>query len=98
MPEILLRDPRGGEGRGVGRAGRNGSVYRSRARDGRRLLLRAERVQPRDAGVSPAGIGLQALHLCGRARQWLYAVERCARRARRDRAACITKYNLSTTY
>ena len=48
--------------------------HRPRLRDGRRLFLRPVGVQPGDAGVAPAGLVIQALRLCGRARQRLYAV------------------------
>ena len=43
-------------------------------RHGRRLLLRPERVQPRDAGAAPAGLLVQAVRLRDRARQRLHAV------------------------
>jgi penicillin-binding protein 1A len=48
---------------GAGNLGRHrgdGSEHRPRARDGRRLLLRPEPVQPRDAGDAPAGLVVQA--------------------------------------
>ena len=54
---------------------RDGSVDRPRARDGRRLLLRSEPVQPRDAGASPARLVVQAVRLCHRARQRLHALD-----------------------
>ena len=84
------------------RAGRDGSAHRPRARDGRRLLVRPEPVQPRDAGAAPAGLGVQAVRLCGRARQWLHALDRrdgCADRGRsRDRApACGGRKTIRTS-
>ena len=51
----LRADPEGRR-----RAGRDGPAYRPRARDGRRLLLRREPVQPRDAGDAPARLVVQA--------------------------------------
>ena len=48
---------------------------------GRRLRLRQEQVQPRHAGLAPAGLELQALHLLGRAREGLHAGHRRQRRA-----------------
>ncbi len=68
------------------RHGRDGSVDRPRAGDGRRLLVRPEPVQPRDAGASPARLVVQAVRLCGGARQRLHAVDRRDRRADRDRS------------
>ena len=59
-----------------GAHGRDGPVYRPRARDGRRLLVRPERVQPRDPGAAPAGLLVQAVRLCGGARQRLHALDR----------------------
>ncbi len=64
-----------------GAHGRDGPAYRPRLRHGRRLLLRPERVQPRDAGDAPAGLVVQALRLRGRARQRLHAVLDRPRRA-----------------
>ena len=68
------------------RDGRDGSADRPRARDGWRLLLRPEPVQSRDAGAAPAGLVVQAVRLCCRARQRLYAVDHRARCADRDRS------------
>ena len=50
-----------GEGRPVGRARRDRSARRARARDGRRLELLQEPVQPRRPGRAPAGLRLQAV-------------------------------------
>ena len=68
-----------------GRAGRDGPAHRARAGDGRRLLLRRVRVQPRDAGAAPAGLVVQADRLFGGARQRLHAGLGGARCADRDR-------------
>ncbi len=57
---------------GVRRHRRHGSLYRSRPRDGRRLLLRRERVQPRHPGDAPARLVVQADRLLGGARQRLH--------------------------
>ena len=57
------------------RHGGGGSLDRPRARHGRRLLLRPEPVQPRHAGAAPARLLVQAVRLCGRARQRLHAVD-----------------------
>ena len=61
-------------------------------RAGRRLRLQQEQVQPRHAGVAPAGFELQAVHLFGVARKGLGTGDHHQRRAallqrRRDRAA-----------
>ena len=69
----------------VGRDGGDGSLDRPRARDGRRLLLRPEPVQPRHAGLSAAGLVVQADRLFDGARQRLYAVDGGGRRADRNR-------------
>ena len=72
------------------RDGGDGSVDRPRACAGRRLLLRSEPVQPRDAGFAPAGFVVQAVRLRGRARQWLHALDRrdgCADRNRPGRGS-----------
>ena len=72
--------------RSVRRLCGDGSLYRTRARYGRRLLLRRIRVQSRDAGPAPARLVIQAVRLrCG-ARQRLYAVFDPARRAGHDRS------------
>ena len=68
------------------RHGGRGSLDRPRARHGRRLLLRPEPVQPRDAGAAPARLLVQADRLRRRARQRLHAVDAGARRADRDRS------------
>ena len=67
------------------RHGGRGPVDRPRARHGRRLLLRPEPVQPRDAGAAPARLLVQADRLFGRARQRLHAVVVDPRRPDRDR-------------
>ena len=51
---------------------------------GRRLLLWPEPVQPRRPGAAPAGLVVQAVRLCGGARQWLHAVLGGDGRADRD--------------
>ena len=65
---------------------RDGPAHRPRARDGRRLLVRPEPVQPRDAGAAPAGLVVQAVRLRGRARQRLHALDRRDGRADRGRS------------
>ena len=50
------------------RHGGDGSAYRPRAGDGRRLLVRPEPVQPRDPGAAAARLVVQADCLCGSAR------------------------------
>ena len=47
----------------AGGAGRDRSAHRRSARDGRRPRLRAELVQPRDAGEAAARLGVQAVRL-----------------------------------
>ena len=69
----------------LGRDGGDGPLDRPRARDGRRLLLRPEPVQPRDAGLPAAGLVVQADRLFDGARQRLYAVDGGGRRADRNR-------------
>ena len=69
---------------GFRRDGRDGPVDRPRAGDGRRLLVRSEPVQPRDPGDAPAGLVVQAVRLCRRARQRLHAVDRGDGRADRN--------------
>ena len=92
--DVVYVSPRQGQGRHLyagagprarGRARRHGSAHRPRAGDGRRLLLRRIRVQPRDAGAAPARLVVQADRLFGGARQWLHAGLGGARRADRDR-------------
>ena len=64
---------------------RHGPAHRARARDGRRLLVRPEPVQPRHPGAAPARLLVQAVRLCGGARQRLHALDRrdgCADRGR----------------
>ena len=80
----------------------DGPADRPRARDGRRLLVRPEPVQPRHAGAAPARLLVQAVRLCGRARQWLHALDRrdgCADRGRyRARAAaCGSRKTIRTS-
>ncbi len=60
--------------------------HRPRARDGRRLLVRPEPVQPRHAGLPAARLVVQADRLFGRARQRLHAVDGRGRRADRNRS------------
>ena len=67
------------------RHGGDGSAYRPRAGDGRRLLLRPEPVQPRHPGAAAARLVVQAAGLCRRDRQRLHALEHRARRADRGR-------------
>ncbi len=84
-------DPRGADAeerlgdhaaaRGRGRLRGAGPAQRRDPGAGGRLRLRQEQVQPRDAGLAPAGLELQALHLFGRAREGLHAGhrgQRCA--------------------
>ena len=71
--------------RSVRRDGGDGSLDRPRAGDGRRLLVRPEPVQPRDAGLPAAGFVVQAAGLFGGDGQRLYAVDRRGRRADRNR-------------
>ena len=75
----------------VGRLRRDGSLHRPRAGDGRRLLLRSVRIQPRDAGAAPARLVVQALRLCDGARQRLYAVLDHPRRADRRSTRATAK-------
>ena len=67
--------------RGRRRLRRARPARRRDPRAGRRLRLRQEQVQPRDAGLAPAGLELQALHLLGRAGEGLHAGDRRQRRA-----------------
>ena len=67
------------------RDGGDGPGDRPRAGDGRRLLLRPEPVQPRDAGDAAARLLVQAVRLRDRARQRLHAVDAGDGRADRDR-------------
>ena len=77
------RDPRGQDAqehlgdhpaaRGRRRLRRAGSARRRHQGHGRRLRLRQEQVQPRDPGLAPAGLELQALHLLGGAGKGLHA-------------------------
>ena len=71
---------------GLRRDGRDGSMDRPRAGDGRRILVRPEPVQPRDAGLPAAGLLVQADRLFLRARQRIHAVDGRGRRADRDRS------------
>ena len=59
--------------------------YWPRAGNGWWLLLWPVRIQPRHAGNAPARFILQAVRLCRRTRQWLYAGVGGARWADRDR-------------
>ena len=68
------------------RDGRDGSAYRPRAGDDRRLVaISRSRVQPRHPGEAPAGLVLQADRLSGGAGQRLHALDHDPRRA--DRAS-----------
>ena len=69
----------------VRRRHRHGSVHRARARDGRRIFVRRVRIQSGDAGAAPAGLLVQAVRLCGGARQRLYALFDRSRRAGHNR-------------
>ena len=60
---------------------RDGPARRRDQGHGRRLRLREEQVQPCHAGLAPAGLELQALHLLGRAGKRLHAGHRHQRRA-----------------
>ena len=60
------------------------SSHRLRRRDGRRLRLRPLGVQPRRAGVPPAGLDVQADLLLARARSGLRLRHRARRHAGRD--------------
>ncbi len=64
----------------------DGSVDWPRARAGRRLLLRPEPVQSRDAGFAPAWFVVQAVRLRDRARQRLHALDRCGGWTDRNRS------------
>ena len=65
-PPVEPPQPRGG-------ARRDRSAHRRRRRAGRRRRLPRQHVQPRDAFAPPAGIGLQAVRVRGRARPRLLA-------------------------
>ncbi len=52
--------------------------FRRGARHGRRLRLFDQPVRPRLGSASPAGLGLQAVRLCGGPRSRLHARARCA--------------------
>jgi membrane carboxypeptidase/penicillin-binding protein len=63
------------------RHGGDGAAHRRHPRDGRRLRLQQEQVQPRHPGLAAAGLQLQALHLLGGAGKGLHAGhrgQRCA--------------------
>jgi penicillin-binding protein 1A len=65
-----------GRSRSCRRPRRRSSRCARRRRDpraGRRLRLRPQQVQPRDAGVPAAGLGVQAVHLLGGAREGVHA-------------------------
>ena len=84
------RGRRGAQGRrapavSAGRAGGDGSDDRLRARDGRRPRLRREPLQPRDAGQAAAGLRVQAVRLCRRARGGLFAGDGHQQSGRADR-------------
>ena len=67
--------------RGRGRFRRARPEHRRDPRAGRRLRLRQEQVQPRHAGLAPAGLELQAVHLLGGAGKGLHAGDGHQRRA-----------------
>ena len=80
LPRLALRQIPAGPGRaGVAR-----SDHRAGARDGRRLELRRQPVQPRHAGTAPAGIQLQAVRLSDRAGKGHLAQPALPRCADRD--------------
>ena len=70
-----------------GRGGAGGArpVERVDPGAGGRVRLQREQVQPRDPGLAPAGIELQALHLFRRPREGVHARHGAQRRAVRDR-------------
>ena len=70
-----------------GRAGRHRQPHRPDPRDGRRLQLRAQQVQPRDAGAPADGLDVQADRLHGRDRSRLHAGVGLHRRAGRATTA-----------
>ena len=70
---------------GAKRSGGGGSARRRDRRSGRRIRLFSEQIQSGDAGASPTGLGLQALHICGCLRQGIYPGERHVGRAGRHR-------------
>src|SRR3984893_3819724 len=61
------------------RDGGDGSVDRPRARDGWRLLVRPEPIQPRDPSLPAARLVVSADLLFIGTRQWLYALDRRGR-------------------
>ena len=65
----------------LGRHRGDGPQHGPRPRHGGRLLVRPERVQPRDPGAAPAGLFVQAVRLRDRPRQRLHALEPDPRRA-----------------
>ena len=71
----------------AGGARRDGSGHRPGARDGRRPRLRRQPFQSRRPGAPAAGVRLQALRVCGRARGRLYACEPHRTSQRSDRHA-----------
>ncbi len=81
---------------------RDGSAYGPRAGDVGRLLLRLQPVRPRDAGQSPARFVVQAVCLCGCARQRLHAGEQDPRRtgvaAARSRLADVDAEELREAF
>ncbi len=82
----LVQGRQGAGGRSPAAPGRGG-VRRAPAQRrrhpgaGRRLRLRTQQVQPRDAGVPAAGLGVQAVHLFGGAGKGLLAGHGDQRRA-----------------
>ena len=71
---------------GFRRDGGDGSLDRPRAGDGRRVLVRPEPVQSRDASLPATGLVVQTDRVLLGARQWLYALDGGGRCADRDRS------------
>ena len=98
--DVIYADPLDRQGRQSGRGpvpaapvaggfrrdGGDGSLDRPRAGDGRRILVRPEPVQSRDAGLPAAGLVVQADRVLVGARQRLYALDGRGRCADRDRS------------
>jgi membrane carboxypeptidase/penicillin-binding protein len=79
-----LEHPPAAQGRGGIRGARSGQRRDPRPR--RRVRLQCQQVQPRDPGLAPAGVELQAVHLLGRARKGLHPGDGSERRPVRDRS------------
>jgi hypothetical protein len=76
--EVLVHYPGAEGGRGLRRAGRQ---HRRLPGHGRRLRFRPAEIQPRDAGVAPARLVDQAVHLLGRRGERIRPGHRGRRRA-----------------